>query len=178
MTAEWSLPAWAVLTALTALAVLAGLVVLAIVVVRRAGARAAATAASAAATQAAADDLQARLLAVEQRLGDAPAAPGVGAAAAREREYVITRLGEEPDDRSPAPAVDGPLFADLVLRESVVQAASFAAGLRRALAPEHLNRVRFAMRRELKRARKQRRADLRQAKREYDARQRAGEAAA
>ena len=51
--------------------------------------------------------------------------------------------------------------------------ASLAAGVRRALAPEHLNRVRFEMRREVKRARKQRRADLRQAKRQYDARDRA-----
>ena len=58
------------------------------------------------------------------------------------------------------------------------QAASFAAGLRRALDPAHLNRIRFEMRRELKRARKQRRADARQARREYEARQRAGDAAA
>jgi hypothetical protein len=190
MTAEWSLPAWAALTALAALGVLAVVLLLALVVVRRAGAGAAATAASAAAearaAREAAEHLAARLLAVEQRHGDASPAPAGGAATAPERGYVITRLGEEPSDRTDdradersAPVVDGPLFADLVLREGVVQAASFAAGLRRALAPEHLNRVRFEMRRELKRARKQRRADLRQAKREHDARQRAdGEFAA
>ena len=75
--------------------------------------------------------------------------------------------------RRPAPPVPGPLFADLVLRESVVQAASLASGLRRALAPETRNRIRFEMKREVKRARKQRRADLRQARREWEARQRA-----
>jgi hypothetical protein len=69
--------------------------------------------------------------------------------------------------------VPGPLFADLVLRESVVQAASLASGLRRALAPETRNRIRFEMKREVKRARKQRRADLRRARREWEARQRA-----
>ncbi len=66
-----------------------------------------------------------------------------------------------------------PLFADIVLRETVVQAAALAAGLRRALSPESRNRIRFEMRREVKRARKQRRADLREARREWEARQRA-----
>lgn len=95
-------------------------------------------------------------------------------AAGDEREYVITRLGEQDsvEPREPAPMVPGPLFADLVLRETVVQAASLAAGLRRALAPEMRSRIRLEMRREVKRARKQRRADLRQARREWEARQR------
>ncbi len=93
-----------------------------------------------------------------------------------EHEYVITRLGDDVpgEPAEAAPMVPGPLFADLVLRESVVQAASLASGLRRALAPETRNRIRFEMRREVKRARKQRRADLRQARREWEARQRAG----
>lgn len=94
-------------------------------------------------------------------------------------EYVITRLGEEAPLESrvgsgeTAPSVPGPLFADLVLRESVVQAASLASGLRRALTPEMRHRIRFEMKREVKRARKQRRIDLRQARREWEARQRA-----
>ena len=65
------------------------------------------------------------------------------------------------------------LFADLVLRETVVKAAALVHGLRRALAPETRNRIRFEMRREVKRARKQRRADTRQARREWTSRQRA-----
>jgi hypothetical protein len=94
-----------------------------------------------------------------------------------EREYVITRLGEPDEPVPPAPTVEGRLFADLVLRESVVQAASLAHGVRRALAPEVRNRIRFEMRREVKRARKQRRVELREARREWAARQRAGTAA-
>lgn len=93
-----------------------------------------------------------------------------------EREYVITRLGEpeEPEGAAvPVPMIEGRLFADLVLRESVVQAASLAHGVRRALAPEVRNRIRFEMRREVKRARKQRRLELREAKRAWAARGRA-----
>ncbi len=46
-------------------------------------------------------------------------------------------------------------------------------GVRAALAPETRNRIRFEVRREVKRARKQRRADTRQARRELASRQRA-----
>lgn len=91
------------------------------------------------------------------------------------REYVITHLGEpEPEPETVAPSSVAPgMFADLVLRESVVQAASLFHGVRRALTPENRNRIRFEMRREVKRSRKQRRSDLRQARREWEARQRA-----
>ncbi len=95
------------------------------------------------------------------------------------REYVITGLDTSSlvprDDYSTSEVdtVPAPLFADMVLRETVVQAAALAAGLRRALSPESRNRIRFEMRREVKRARKQRRADLREARREWEARQRA-----
>jgi len=90
-------------------------------------------------------------------------------------EYVITHLGEpEPEvEAEPEPAVAPGLFADIVLRETVVQTASLFHGVRRALSPENRNRIRFEMRREVKRSRKQRRADLRVARREWEARQRA-----
>ena len=71
------------------------------------------------------------------------------------------------------PTVAPGLFADIVLRETVVQTASLFHGVRRALSPENRNRIRFEMRREVKRSRKQRRADLRAARREWEARQRA-----
>ena len=47
-----------------------------------------------------------------------------------DHEYVITRLGDEApvEPQEPAPMVPGPLFADLVLRETVVQTASLACG--------------------------------------------------
>jgi hypothetical protein len=86
-----------------------------------------------------------------------------------EAAYVVTAVGDpEPDRR-----IEGSLFADLVLRESVVKGVSLVHGLRRALAPETRNRIRFQMRQEVKRARKQRRADLRAARRHLADRQRA-----
>ena len=85
-------------------------------------------------------------------------------------EFVITRLVE--GEAATATATDGAvervdsaLFADLVLRETVVKAASLTHGLRRALAPESRNRIRFEMGREVKRARKQRRAEVKAARR-------------
>jgi hypothetical protein len=101
---------------------------------------------------------------IERRL----AAPAARPAAT---EYVITHLGEPEPEPSP-PAIDRALFADLVLRESVLKAASLGHGLRRALSPEARNRIRFEMRREVKRSRKQRRLDVRAARREWAARQR------
>lgn len=95
-----------------------------------------------------------------------------------EQPVLITRLGED-DEATPAvPMVEGRLFADLVLRETVVQAASLAHGVRRALAPASRNRIRFEMRRELKLARKQRKADLRAAKRLWAEHQQAQEGSA
>ena len=88
-------------------------------------------------------------------------------------EFVITGLGTSAAEEA-APTVEARLFTDIVLRETVVHAASFVHGVRRALAPESRNRIRFEMRREVKRSRKQRRADVREARREWEARQRAG----
>ena len=90
----------------------------------------------------------------------------------RDDEYVITRLGAEPE-AEPAPTLEPRLFADIVLRESVVKAASFAYGVRRGLSPANRNRIWFEVRREVKRARKQRKAEEREAVREWRARQRA-----
>lgn len=123
-----------------------------------------------AAARAEAAGLRAQVDEIERRL--AAARP---ASADQHHDYVITHVGEDPEPAATAPAtVDRALFADLVLRETVVKAAGLAHGLRRALSPETRNRIRFEMRREVKRARKQRRADVRQAVREWEARQRAG----
>lgn len=91
-----------------------------------------------------------------------------------EQEYTITGLGALENVDQPAPPIDRALFADLVLRESVVKAASLAHGVRRALAPQTRNRIRFEVKREIRRARKQRRSDLKGARRDWEARQRAG----
>jgi hypothetical protein len=102
--------------------------------------------------------------------------------ASQPTEFVITRIGEADVEEAaePVPTVAAPVFADIVLRETVVQTASLFQGLRRALAPETRNRIRFHMRQEVKRSRKQRRAELREVRREWAARQRAamGEPAA
>jgi hypothetical protein len=95
-----------------------------------------------------------------------------------EASFVITDLGQEAvpepaDAEQPRATISSALFADLVLRETVVKAASLAHGVRRALDPETRNRIRFEMKREVKRARKQRRVDTREARREWEARQRA-----
>ena len=86
-------------------------------------------------------------------------------------DSVITRLGSEPEDE-PAPTLETKLFADVVLRETVVKVASLAYGVRRGLSPANRNRIWFEMRREVKRARKERKAEEREAIREYRARRR------
>ena len=150
--------AWVLLTVTSVLAVLVGVLALR---VRRLDAQVARLLAS--------NDPIGRLSPVENlqngSLDGKPAEP----------EYVITRIGEpEPE---PVPTVPAPVFADLLLKETVVQTASLFQGLRRALAPETRNRIRFHMRQEVKRSRKQRRAELREVRREWAARQRASMAA-
>lgn len=103
-------------------------------------------------------------------------------------EYVITHLGEGLDtvagfetgaERPPHQApfgdgkIDGKLFADLVMRETVVKAAAFGHGVRRAMRPESRNRIRFEMKREVKRSRKARKDEFKQVRREMRDRQRA-----
>ena len=100
--------------------------------------------------------------------GDLAAAAPVAAPV----EFVITDLGQERPPVEPG-RLDGPAFADVVLKETVVKAASLAHGVRRGLAPATRNRIRFEMRQEVRRARKQRRADLKAAQRDLHARQRA-----
>lgn len=112
----------------------------------------------------------------------ADAAPDPGTSTA---DFVITRLGSEVQDpvdgvdpatggRVPvARPIDGRLFTDIVARETVVKAAGWTHGLRRALAPESRNRIRFAVRQETRRAGRERRAEIKQALREFRARERA-----
>jgi hypothetical protein len=89
--------------------------------------------------------------------------------------FVITHLGStEAHEAVPvAQDIDGRLFADIVARETVVKAASWTAGLRRALSPESRNRIRFEVRQETRRAGRERRAEMKQALREFRARERA-----
>jgi hypothetical protein len=115
-------------------------------------------------------ELRARLDALSQRV-DAPVRPT--------QEFVITDIGS-PDAEplaSPPTRIEGRLFADIVLRESLVKAASLGYGVRRALAPETRNRIRFEMKREMKRSRRQRRTEHKEMRRRHQAHQREQEVA-
>jgi len=98
--------------------------------------------------------------------------PAPTTATATSAEFVITDLGQQ-QPQPEAVHLDGPTFADIVLKETVVKAASLAHGVRRGLRPATRNRIRFEMKQEVRRARKQRRADLKAAQRDLRARQRA-----
>jgi hypothetical protein len=92
--------------------------------------------------------------------------------------FVITQVGRSGesdvvDREAPvAQPIDGRLFADIVARETVVKAASWTHGLRRALSAESRNRIRFQVRQETRQAGRERKAEVKQALREYRARER------
>lgn len=131
------------------------------------------------------DALAGRVADLEAALAEAtPAGPAAPEPAPRPRvaetptSYVITGVADGPgDDHRPEVAVPGrvdrAVFADIVAREGVIKAAGLAHGVRRALAPETRNRIRFEVRREVKRSRRQRRSDLKAALRDLQARERA-----
>jgi hypothetical protein len=119
------------------------------------------------------EELRAEVTEIQRRL----ASPGPDERTpADESGYVITHLGDEAGSPRHAaqegPRIEPALFADLVLRESVVRAASLAHGIRVALAPETRNRIRYEVRREVRRSRKRRRAEVKLARRAVSLRQR------
>lgn len=111
-------------------------------------------------------DLQERLEALERPVPAAVTSSDVV-------EFVVTHLGDPQQLAAPEQPVriEGRLFADVVLRESVVKAASWTHGIATALSAENRHRVRFEVRRETKRSVRQRREDTKVALREYYARQ-------
>lgn len=104
------------------------------------------------------DELRAR---VEELTSALATAQGAAAVAPPQVEYVITDAGSEDLDlaRVPERAV-----LSVTLGEPLVKAAALGYGLRRALSAESRNRIVFAMRREVKRARKERRRAARRAR--------------
>jgi heme exporter protein D len=116
--------------------------------------------------------LEERLARAEQR--DAPAVeppivpvPATPVPVDQDDEALIpTPLGSDEDDATPAVRVDREAFWDLLLRESVVRAAAVGHGVRAVLDPRTRNRVRFEVRQEIKRARKQRKSEERAAVRQ------------
>jgi hypothetical protein len=121
--------------------------------------------------------LVADLLAEREASASPAAAPPVSADPAPApglASYVITDLDREQGAAAPlvATRIDGRLFTDIVARETVVRAASWTHGVRRALSAETRNRIRFQVRQQAKQARRDRKAEVREALREYRARNR------
>lgn len=85
----------------------------------------------------------------------------------RHDDYVITTLPlvAPPEEPVQGDAREAAGFVSLAVGESLVRVVSLAHGVRRALSPENRHRIGFEMRREVKRARKQRRRDVREAQR-------------
>ena len=76
---------------------------------------------------------------------------------APQTEYLITSVGEPVPDR---------VVLSTTVGEPLVKAIAFGYGVRRALSPETRNRIAFEMKREVRRARKQRRREEKAAVRE------------
>jgi len=90
-------------------------------------------------------------------------------AQAAEAAYVITDAGEP----RPEPNVPDRVVLSATVGEPLVKVVSFGHGMRRALSPESRNRIWFEMRREVRRARKQRRREMKEAWRRMQAEERA-----
>lgn len=101
------------------------------------------------------ETLHARVSALSEEV----AAARVAAAAAPPRpdaERLITTAGGSTN------AMSDRVVLSAAVGEPLVKLAAFGYGVRRALAPHTRNRIAFEMRREVKRARKQRKRELRQ----------------
>ncbi len=159
----------ATLVALLAVSVLA---VAALLVLRTSRRRTAQTLAEARAEIAA---LTARVDALGTGAATGRSVPSQRGAAGSE-QFVITTLSEVPATPSAAgvaaapgtaeaPArLSGSEFAAVAVGESAVRVLTLAHGLRRALSPRTLHRIRYEVRREVKRSRRQRRSELRRAR--------------
>jgi len=80
---------------------------------------------------------------------------------------VITRVGEDQGaSGSGSPAASGRIVLSAAVGEPLVRTAAVLHGVRRALAPETRNRIRFEMKREVRRSRKQRKQDMKAAYRQ------------
>ncbi len=86
--------------------------------------------------------------------------------------YVITDAGSP----RPEPTVPDRVVLTATVGEPLVKVVAFGHGMRRALSPESRNRIWFEMRREVRRARKQRRREMKDAWRRMQAEDRASQA--
>jgi hypothetical protein len=110
------------------------------------------------------DELRERLDALSQDLSTLRGGSSQGA-----ESYLITDAGIE----RPAPNVPDRLVLTATLGEPLVKVVALGHGLARALSPESRNRIGFEMRREVRRARKGRRREMKEAWRQRRGEQRA-----
>ena len=85
--------------------------------------------------------------------------------------YVITDAGLRPREVT----VPDRVVLSAAVGEPLVKAVAFGHGIRRALSAESRNRIRFEMRREVRRTRKQRRREMKDAWRRIQAAERASQ---
>jgi hypothetical protein len=143
---------WAVLGATAALLlVLVGVAVALMLGGRRAREREHAALASARA------DVDALREQVEELSTALAASRGAAEVLPPQTEYVITTAGVHSAEIAELAQVPDRAVMSVTLGEPLVKAAAFGYGVRRALSAESRNRIAFAMRREVKRARKERR---------------------
>ena len=88
--------------------------------------------------------------------------------------YVITDAGTPPLE----PNIADRVVLSATVGEPLVKVVAFGHGMRRALSAESRNRIWFEMRREVRRARKQRRREMKYAWRRMQSEDRAGQSAA
>lgn len=104
--------------------------------------------------QAARADLEQLRERLEELAAELAASRGAAGAVLPATEFVITTAGEPPPAAAPVP---GRAALSVTVGEPLVKAAAFGHALRRAMSAETRNRIAFEMRREVKRARKERR---------------------
>ncbi len=108
---------------------------------------------------------RAELDALRHRVEELGAAPPVAATAERPVEFVITDL-DPTRSEPPLPApVSGTGFVSVVVGESLVKAVALGHGVRRALSADNRDRMTLAMRRHTRLSRRDRRRELKAARR-------------
>ena len=116
-------------------------------------------------------ELRRRIDALSEQLERASAIERAAATQVAEAAYVITDAGNP----RPEPTVPDRVVLTATVGEPLVKAVSFGHGVRRALSAESRNRIWFEMRREVRRARKQRRREMKEAWRRMRAEERAAQ---
>lgn len=125
------------------------------------------TARELAASRADVDELRARVDALAQQLESAESS--AAAPVVPPREYLITTAGlsaDPPGEAAGRVAAPTRAVLSVTIGEPLLKAVAFGYGVRRALSAESRNRIGFEMRREVRRSRKQRRRDAKEALRE------------